>query len=136
MSTSSTSTLTPKETIAKAYTAIAEGDGATFIGLLADDVVLIEPEGHPYPGTWRGKDAVVAAFPELVGALRIQGLKVLSLLAEGDLVVGMIELTCTSKSGDAVIAPVLEAWTVRDGKIYEAKPYYHCTATLAKALAS
>jgi ketosteroid isomerase-like protein len=136
MSDSTTGVLSPKETIAKAYAAIAEGDGATFIGLLADDVVMTEPEGHPFPGVFRGKDAVVGAFPGILGALGIQGLKVLHLLADGDLVVGMIEITCTSKSGDAVIAPVLEAWTVRNGQIVEAKPYYHCTTTLSKAIAS
>ena len=132
----STTALSPKETIAKAYEAIAGGDGATFIGLLADEVVLTEPEGHPFPGVFRGKQAVIDAFPGILGALGIQGLKVLHLLADGDLVVGMIEITCTSKSGDAVIAPVLEAWTVRNGQVIEAKPYYHCTTTLSKAIAS
>lgn len=136
MTTPSTSALAATETVAAAYDAIARGDGAAFIGLLGDDVVLTEPDGHPYPGVWRGKEAVVHAFPGIVGALRIQGLKVLHLLADGDLVVGMIEITCTSRSGDAVIAPVLEAWTVRDGKVVEVKPYYHCTSTLSKDLAS
>lgn len=57
------SALSPKDTIAKAYDAIAGGDGATFIGLLADDVVLTEPEGHPFPGVFQGKQAVIDAFP-------------------------------------------------------------------------
>jgi ketosteroid isomerase-like protein len=134
----STSTVTrgAKETVAAAYDAIGRGDGAAFIDLLADDVVLTEPAGHPYPGVWQGKQAVVEAFPGLVGSLRIQGLNVLRLLVDDDLVVGMIEITCTSESGAAVLAPVLEAWTVRDGMVVEIKPYYHCTTTLSNALAS
>lgn len=63
-------------------------------------------------------------------------MKVLHLLADGDLVVGMIEITCTSTSGNAVIAPVLEAWTVRDGLIVEAKPYYHSVVALSRELSA
>ena len=124
-----------KAVVAKAYDAIGKGDGETFVGLLADDVVLIEPEGHPYPGTWTGKEAVVAALPGLLGALRLQGLSVLGLFADGEDVIGLIELTCTSESGGPVVAPVLEHWIVRDGKITQAKPYYHSVVALSRELA-
>jgi ketosteroid isomerase-like protein len=128
--------MSAKEIVATAYDAIGKGDGETFVGLLADDVVLIEPEGHPYPGTWEGKEAVVAALPGLLGALRLQGLTVHGIMADGENVIGMIELTCTSESGAPVSAPALEHWIVRDGKIRQAKPYYHSVVTLSREMAS
>jgi len=128
--------LTSADIVAAAYDAIARGDGEAFVGLLADDVVLIEPEGHPYPGTWTGKDSVVAALPGLLGALQLQGLKVHGLFAEGENVIGMIEMTCASRSGQPVVAEVLEHWVVRGGKVVQTKPYYHSCLTLSQELAS
>jgi ketosteroid isomerase-like protein len=126
---------TARETIEKAYAAIASGDGAGFAALLADDVSLHEPDGHPYPGSWHGKEAVLGAFPGIVGALGVQGIDVHQVVDAGEHVIGVIEILCTSKSGAKVVAPALELWSVRDGLITEAKPYYLDVTKLVADLA-
>jgi hypothetical protein len=122
-----------REVVHAAYTALSSGDGATFLGLLADDVTLHEPDNHPAPGVRRSKQEVVADLEALVAGLGLRGVVVHEILVDGERAVGIIDVECTARSGREFSMSVVEVWTVRDGLVREIKPHYFDTAALLAA---
>lgn len=70
------------------YKAVARGDLAAVLALMADDVEfqLVMPAEVPISGTWRGVAAVADAVQRNYGRLADQRAELLSVVAQGDLV--------------------------------------------------
>jgi ketosteroid isomerase-like protein len=122
-----------REVVEAAYQALSSGDVPTFLGLLADDVTLHEPDNHPAPGLLTSKQEVVAALEGLVAGLGLRGVVVHEILTEGERAVGIIDVECTAGSGREYSMSVVELWTVRDGLVRAIKPHYFDTAALVAA---
>lgn len=127
--------MTTREVVETAYNALSAGDGQTFIGLLADDVTLHEPDNHPAPGFRGDKQAVLADFAAIGKGMGLRGVKIHEIIAEGERAVGIVDAQCTTKSGKEIDVPIAELWTVRDGLVREIKPYYFDTAAFMAAMA-
>ena len=98
-----------KDIIQKGYAAFSAGDLETVMNLLDDDVEWVQPGESAVSGTFHGK----AELTEHLGRLAEKSLmvKLDRLIAEGDTVVALTEVTVGGETGrDA------DVFTVRDGK--------------------
>ncbi len=125
-------TASTRDVVQKAYDALNAGDVAAFLAQLAEDVVLYEADGAPTSGTFRGKAAVLDAFPSLASGYGLRGVVLNHLIVEDDRAVGLIDILCTSKSGVEFKMPTAESWRVQNGKAVEIRPYLWDTAAFAK----
>jgi len=109
------------------------GDWPAVEALMHDDFVIVEAASMPYPGEFRGKDAlqrVLGIVRDTWADLKItpQGM-----ISGGDLVVVSVQLSGRSvRTGEAFDMPLLERWRVRDGKAVEVWPFYFDTGLLAR----
>ena len=103
-----------KELIKKGYAAFSSGDVETVMDLFDDDIVWVQPGKSVISGTYRGKAEVM----ELLGELAEKRLtvKVNALVAEGDAVVALTEVSVGGETGQNA-----DVFTVRDGKTVRAQ---------------
>ena len=103
-----------KELIEKGYAAFSSGDVETVMDLFDDDIVWVQPGKSVISGTYRGKAEVM----ELLGELSDKRLtvKVNALVAEGDTVVALTEVSVGGETGQNA-----DVFTVRDGKTVRAQ---------------
>ena len=104
------------ELIKKGYEAFAAGDVETLMSLLDDNVEWVQPGESAISGTYHGK----GEFAELLRRMGEKSLtaKLNRLLADGDTVIGLTEVTAgDERSQDA------DVFTLRDGKITRAQLY-------------
>lgn len=98
-----------KELIELGYAAFAAGDGETVMNLFADDIEWIEPGRSAVSGTHRGKAAVAHYLMKM--AEKGVTVRLLSLVAEGDVVVALTEVRVGGE-----IAHGADVFTIRDGQ--------------------
>lgn len=103
-----------KELIKKGYAAFAAGDVQTVMELFDDDIEWVQPGRSAISGTFHGK----AEVQEYMGRLaeRALSVKLKSLVAEGDRVVAITEITVDGETGEDA-----DVFTVRDGKTVRAE---------------
>jgi ketosteroid isomerase-like protein len=99
-----------KEVIQRGYAAFASGDVDTVMSLFDDDIEWVQPGDSTVSGTFHGKTELM----EHLGRLAENGLtvKLNRLIAEGDTVVAITEVTAGGESGQDA-----DVFTIRDGKI-------------------
>ena len=98
-----------KEIIQRGYAAFSAGDMETVMSLFADDCEWIQPGQSAVSGTFHGKAELMDQF----GRLAEKGLtvKLNNLIAEGDTVVAITEVTAGGETGEDA-----DVFTLRDGK--------------------
>ena len=97
------------ELVKKGYEAFTAGDVETVMGLFDDDIEWVQPGDSAISGTYRGK----AELGDYLGKLAEKSttVKVHRLLADGDMVVALTEVSVGNEIGyDA------DVFTLRDGK--------------------
>ena len=102
-----------KELIEKGYAAFAAGDVDTVMSLFDDEVEWVQPGESAVSGTFHGKTEVL----EYLGRMAEKSLavKLIDLMAEGDTVVALTEVSAGGQTGrDA------DVFTVRNGKTVRA----------------
>jgi len=113
--------------VAELYDCIAAGTPEKIATLMAEDVVILEPDYLPYGKTYRG----LGEFSELFGAigqfLDLSEIRVHYLIADGDRVAAALGIR-DAESGEW--CDMLEQSTLRDGKIVEMKLFYHDAQTM------
>ena len=98
-----------KDIIQRGYAAFTSGDMETVMNLFDDDCEWVQPGQSAVSGTFHGKAEIMEHFGRLVE----KGLTVRleRLIAEGDAVVALTEVTAAGETGrDA------DVFTLRDGK--------------------
>ena len=103
-----------KELIKKGYAAFSSGDVETVMDLFDDDIEWVQPGKSLISGTYRGKAEVMELFGEL--AEKRLTVKVNGLVAEGDTVVALTEVSVGGETGQNA-----DVFTVRDGKTVRAQ---------------
>lgn len=101
-----------KELIKRGYDAFAAGDIDAVMALFDDDVEWTQPGNSAVSGTFHGKAEVM----EHLGRLATKGLTVRidRLIAEGDIVVALTEVTAGGETGrDADVFEIRDGKTVR-----------------------
>jgi ketosteroid isomerase-like protein len=103
-----------KEIIQRGYAAFSAGDLDTVMSLFDDDIEWVQPGESSVSGTFHGKAEVTEQF----GRLAEKGLavKLNRLIAEGDTVVAITEVTAGGETGEDA-----DVFTLRDGKTVRAE---------------
>jgi ketosteroid isomerase-like protein len=98
-----------KEAIQRGYAAFAAGDLDTVMSLFDDDIEWVQPGASAISGAFHGKAEVMEHF----GRLAEKGLtvKLNQLIAEGDTVVAITEVTAGGETGEDA-----DVFTMRNGK--------------------
>ena len=103
-----------KELIKKGYAAFSSGDVETVMDLFDDDIEWVQPGKSLISGTYCGKAEVMELFGEL--AEKRLTVKVNGIVAEGDTVVALTEVSVGGETGQNA-----DVFTVRDGKTVRAQ---------------
>ena len=98
-----------KELIKKGYAAFAAGDVQAVMDLFDDDIEWVQPGQSAISGTFHGKSEVMEFMSRL--AEKSPTVTVKRLIAEGDTVIAITEVTVGGETGEDA-----DVFTVRDGK--------------------
>lgn len=104
------------------YATTSAGDFDTAETMLTDDFFIIEAEGLPMAGEYRGKTALRELYAHVFGTLKVADLEPEVMTAGDDYVVNMVSF----RFEDPSLAPaqLAELFRFRDGKVCEIRPYY------------
>jgi uncharacterized protein len=128
MTTTATETAeTNRALMANMYDAAVQGDFASVLACLADDIVVNEPGFLPYGGTYHGPAEFAEMIPEVVKLMDLANMKVDRLIADGDRVFGVIRMSDRATGKDVLLA---EESLIRDGKVVEINVFYNNAGTL------
>jgi len=107
--------------------AFGDGDREAMNLLLHDEFLLIEPEGTPYPGIYRGAEGWWQFWEKFSGTwsdVEIADHRIF-LGDSPDECAIMMSLTGKSRAtGERFQTSLIENWRFRDGKILEMHPHY------------
>jgi ketosteroid isomerase-like protein len=98
-----------KEIIQRGYAAFSAGDVESVMNLFDDDIEWVQPGASAISGTFHGKTEVMEHLGRL--AEKDMTVKLNQLIAEGDTVVAITEVTAGGETGEDA-----DVFTVRDGK--------------------
>lgn len=98
-----------KEAIKRGYEAFASGDLETIMNLFDDDIEWMQPGNSAISGTLHGKAEVMEHLGRL--AEKNMTVKLNQLIAEGDTVIAITEVTAGGETGEDA-----DVFTVRNGK--------------------
>lgn len=102
-----------KDLVKKGYEAFSAGDIDTVMGLFDDDIEWVQPGESAVSGTFHGKAEVMEHIGRLAQKSLTVNLK--QLIAEGDTVVAVTEVTAEGQTGEDA-----DVFTIRDGKTVRA----------------
>jgi uncharacterized protein len=103
-----------KEVIKRGYDAFASGDIEAVMSLFDDDIEWVQPGQSAVSGTFHGKAEVMEHLGRL--AEKEPTVKISQLIAEGDTVVAITEVTAGGETGEDA-----DVFTVRNGKTVRAQ---------------
>jgi hypothetical protein len=105
-----------KELIQRGYEAFSSGDLDTVMSLFDDDCEWVQPGQSAVSGTFHGKAEVM----EHMGRLAEKGLtvKLNQLIADGDTVVALTEVTAGGETGEDA-----DVFVIRNGKTVEVRTH-------------
>jgi ketosteroid isomerase-like protein len=103
-----------KELIERGYAAFSAGDIDTVMSMFDDDIEWVQPGDSSVSGTFHGKTEVTEHMGRL--AEKSLAVKLIQLVAEGDTVVAITEVTAGGETGEDA-----DVFTVRNGKTVRAQ---------------
>ncbi len=111
---------------------MARNDVAGMDALIHPDFELIEPEGLPYGGVYKGREGWRALVNRVIETWASFRIHIAEELGETqDTVVTRFDISGRSrKTGRTWTSSVLELWRFRDGLLVEIAPYYFDTHLL------
>ena len=104
------------------YASTGAGDFDTAESLLTDDFFIIEAEGLPMAGEYRGKTALRGLYAHVFGTLKVADLEPEGMSIGGDYVVNLISFRF--ENPDLASAQLAEVFRFRGDKVCEIRPYY------------
>ena len=104
------------------YASTGAGDFDTAESLLTDDFFIIEAEGLPMAGEYRGKTALRGLYAHVLGTLKVADLEPEGMSIGGDYVVNLISFRF--ENPDLASAQLAEVFRFRGDKVCEIRPYY------------
>lgn len=105
-----------KDIIQQGYDAFAKGDLDACMSVFGDDIEWVQPGNSAVSGTFHGKTEVREHLIRM--AEKSLTVKLNRLIAEGDTVVALTEVTAGGETGDDA-----DVFTVRDGKVLSVKTH-------------
>ena len=108
--------------VAELYASTGAGDFDTAESLLTDDFFIIEAEGLPMAGEYRGKTALRGLYAHVFGTLKVADLEPEGMSVGGGYVVNLISFRF--ENPDLASAQLAEVFRFRGDKVCEIRPYY------------
>ena len=108
--------------VAELYASTGAGDFDTAESLLTDDFFIIEAEGLPMAGEYRGKTTPRGLYAHVFGTLKVADLEPEGMSVGGDYVVNLISFRF--ENPDLASAQLAEVFRFRGDKVCEIRPYY------------
>ena len=108
--------------VAELYVSTGAGDFDTAERLLTDDFFIIEADGLPMAGEYRGKTALRGLYAHVFGTLKVADLEPEGMSVGGDYVVNLISFLF--ENPDLASAQLAEVFRFRGDKVCEIRPYY------------
>jgi ketosteroid isomerase-like protein len=108
--------------VAELYASTGAGDFDAAESLLTDDFFIIEAEGLPMAGEYRGKTALRGLYAHVFGTLKVADLEPEGMSVGGDYVVNLISFRF--ENPDLASAQLAEVFRFRGDKVCEIRPYY------------
>lgn len=104
--------------------------------LLADDVVLVEPNSMPYRGSYHGPDAVVQVQMDLYTKYyEFSSFELTSVIGNGENAAAQVKVAGVARAtGRSIETSAVEWFVVRSGQITSITPYHYDTVGMLKAL--
>ena len=97
--------------VAELYASTGAGDFDTAESLLTDDFFIIEAEGLPMAGEYRGKTALRGLYAHVFGTLKVADLEPEGMSVGGDYVVNLISFRF--ENPDLASAQLAESWAIQ-----------------------
>ena len=119
--------------VAELYASTGAGDFDTAESLLTDDFFIIEAEGLPMAGEYRGKTALRGLYAHVFGTLKVADLEPEGMSVGGDYVVNLISFRF--ENPDLASAQLAEVFRFRGDKVCEIRPYYFAPTPIVDAWA-
>jgi len=121
--------------IGRLYELSQAGDWDAVAEQLTEDFHIVEADGLPYGGVYRGRHALRDLFAHVMGFWDEPSLELHDIVVSNDNAVGLVTMTAKSRhDGSRVVMEIAERFVLRDGKIAAIKPYYFDTALVRRAV--
>jgi uncharacterized protein len=117
------------------YAALFSADWDGVKSCIGPDFAVIEADGMPYRGTWKGFDGFMDLFGQMSTKF-FEGLELQekAVTATDDYILAFFTLSGTARpTGRKVHVEILERMDVKDGRIDKIRPFYWDTAAMARA---
>ena len=116
-----------RDLVCAVYEASFAGDADAFVAAMHDDFEEYVPSVLPWGGRHRGPEAFLTnVLPALAAAVDFASMRMISVSADGDDVAAL--LTARSAGGEELW--IAEHWTLRGGKLWRLRVFYHDTRPL------
>jgi ketosteroid isomerase-like protein len=116
-----------RDLVRRVYEASFAGDVNAFVDAMHDDFEEYVPPVLPWGGVHRGpKVFLTNVMPQVAAAIDFGSMRLISISAGGDHVAALLA-ACTPGGDEIWIA---EHWTLRDGKAWRLRVFYHDTRPL------
>jgi ketosteroid isomerase-like protein len=90
-----------------------------------DNLVMHEPEGLPYGGTYHGKKGLLDGITAINAVWKRVRFSDLRYSVGEDLAIVHFTMTATSRAtGKELLMPVCEVWRFRNGLAFDVSPFY------------
>jgi ketosteroid isomerase-like protein len=118
------------------YGAIAARDPAAIDATLAHhSLVVVEPDGLPYGGTYMGIEGFHELSTKVAASWKRARLLDVQLASAGNRVFGHFIFSAIARgTGQEVAVPIVEVLEVSDGKIVSIRPFYWDTYAVREVL--
>lgn len=117
------------------YAAMKTMDMSAILGVLDEEVVIVEPPALPYGGTTRTRDEFFDKVFGYTNSRASFGVDTSEVFGDGDQVAGHFSATFTAHgSGETFVLNQAELYEVTDGKITRVEIFQHNTRELIEFL--
>jgi ketosteroid isomerase-like protein len=125
-----------RQIVADAYASLGGGSVDGFLQHFDQDSELIEAQGLPYGGVYRGVASIKAALISIRGFWTDTSFEIVAILADEQHVMVYARFAANGcKSGRKIDFPLVEVWRIDAGRVISLTAVYFDTALAAAALA-
>jgi ketosteroid isomerase-like protein len=116
-----------RDLVRSIYKASFSGDVNPFVDAMDEDFTEFVPPILPWGGTHRGSEVFLTeVMPQVAAAIDFDSMRLISISADGDHVAAL--LTARTPAGAEIW--IAEHWTLREGKAWRLRVFYHDTQPL------
>lgn len=117
------------------YAAFGSGDLDKWLTFFDDESVLIEADSLPYGGRFKGREEIMSAINTIMATWDNFSYDVHEKYANETTAMVFGTISGTAKAtGRKIKMPLVERWTIRDGKVDEVLPIYFDTKAVQEAV--